>query len=104
MEFLVLTDIRTKTLYRKIFWNIFDFSGTTCLVCQHNDINEIEKQLSKDFESIFDWFVDNKLSIYFGDDKTKSIVFVTKFRIKKVRKPNIKYGNIQIKQHSYVKY
>ena len=77
---------------------IHDFCG------QHKDINEIEKQLNKDFESICDWFVDNKLSIHFGDDKTKSILFATKFKIKKVRKLNIKYGDIQIKQHSKVKY
>ena len=57
----------------------------TCLVCQHKDINEIEKQLNKDFESTCDWFVD-KLSIHFGNDKTKSILFATKFKIKKVRK------------------
>ena len=75
-----------------------------CLVCQHKGINEIEEQLNKDFESIWDWFVDNKLSIRFGDDKTKSILFVSKFKIKKVRKLNIKYGNIRIKQHSKVRY
>ena len=84
--------------------NIFLYADDTCLVCQHKDINEIEKQLNKDFESICDWFVDNKLSIHFGDDKTKSILFATKFKIKKVRKLNIKYGDIQIKQHSKVKY
>ena len=55
-------------------------------------------------ESICDWFVNNKLSIHFGDDKTKSILFATKFKIKKVRKLNIKYRDIQIKQHSKVKY
>ena len=83
---------------------LFLYADNTCLVCQHKDINEIEKQLNKDFESICDWFVDNKLSIHFGDDKTKSILFATKFKIKKVRKLNIKYGDIQIKQHSKVKY
>ena len=84
--------------------NLFLYADDTCLVCQHKDINEIEKQLNKDFESICDWFVDNKLSIHFGDDKTKSILFATKFKIKKVRKLNIKYRDIQIKQHSKVKY
>ena len=84
--------------------NLFLYADDSCLVCQHKDINEIEKQLNKDFESICDWFVDNKLSIHFGDDKTKSILFATKFKIKKVRKLNIKYGDIQIKQHSKVKY
>ena len=84
--------------------NLFLYADDSCLVCQHEYIKEIEKQLNKDFENIYDWFVDNKLSIYFGNDKTKSILFATKFKIKKVRKLNIKYGDIQIKQHSKVKY
>ena len=84
--------------------SIFPYADDTCLVCQHKDIDEIEKQLNKDFESICDWFVDNKLSIHFGNDKTKSIFFAAKFKTKKVRKLNIKYENIQIKKHSKVKY
>ena len=87
-----------------VICNLFLYADDTCLACQHKDINKIEKQLNKDFENICDWFVDNKLSIHFGDDKTKSILFATKFKIKKVRKLNIKYGDIQIKQHSKVKY
>ena len=83
--------------------NLFLYADDTCLVCQHKDFNGIEKHLNKDFKSIYDWFVDNKLSIHFGDDKTKSILFASKFKIKKVRKLNIKYGNLQIKQHSKVK-
>ena len=30
-----------------------------------------------------DWFVNNKLSIHFGEDKTKSILFASKFKRKK---------------------
>ena len=26
---------------------------------QHKKVDEIEKQLNKDFENIYDWFVDN---------------------------------------------
>ena len=55
-------------------------------------------------KSICDWFVDNKISIHFGDGKTKPILFATEFKIKNVRKLNIKYGDTQIKQHSKVKY
>ena len=84
--------------------NLFLYDDDTCLVCQHKYINEIEKQLHKDFESICDRFADNKPSIHFGDDKTKSTLFATNFKIKKVRKLNIKYGDIEIKQHSKVKY
>ena len=65
-----------------VICNLFLYADDTCLACQHKDINKIEKQLNKDFESICDWFVNNKLSIYFGDDKTKSILFATKFKIK----------------------
>ena len=65
---------------------------------------KLKSNLNRDFESTCDWFADNKLSIHFGDDKTKSILFATKFQIKKVRKLSIKYGDIQIIQHSKVKY
>ena len=34
--------------------NLFLYADDACLVCQHKDINEIEKQLNKDFESICD--------------------------------------------------
>ena len=50
------------------------------------------------------WFLDNKLSIHFGEDKTKSILFASKFKRKNIKKLYIKYGDIQIKQHSKVKY
>ena len=48
--------------------------------------------------------MDNKLSIHFGEDKAKSILFASKFKNKNTKKLNIKYGDIQIKQHSKVKY
>ena len=51
-----------------------------------------------------DWIVDNKLSIHFGEDKTKSILFASKFKNKNIKKLNIKYEDIQIKQHFKVKY
>ena len=37
-----------------------------------------------------DWFVDNKLSIHFGEDKKKSILFASKRRAKNIRQLNIK--------------
>ena len=52
------------------------------LVCQHKDINKVENQLNEDFSNICDWFVDNKLSIHFGEDKTKSILFASIFKRK----------------------
>ena len=48
----------------------------------HKDIAKIGKILKEGFENICDWFVDNKLSIHFGNDKTKSIYFARKERAK----------------------
>ena len=59
--------------------DLFLYANDTGLVCQHKDI-KIENQLNEDFCNICDWFVNNKLSIYFGEDKTKSILFASKFK------------------------
>ena len=60
---------------------------------------KLKKQLNKNFENICDWFekiCDNKLSIHFGNEKTKSMLFAAKLKVKKVRKVNIRYRGIQI--------
>ena len=49
------------------------YADDTCLIFQHKDIPKIESALNKNFSMLCDWFVDNKLSIHFGEDKTKSI-------------------------------
>ena len=71
---------------------------------QHKDVEEIEKVLNNDFENVCDWFVDNKLSIHFGEDKTKSILFASQRKIKNRKKIWLKYQDIEIKQHSQVTY
>ena len=76
----------------------------THVSCTNTDVEEIEKQLNKDFANICDRFVDNKLSIHFGEDKTKSILIASKHKINSAKKLNIKYKNIKIKQHSQVTY
>ena len=45
-----------------------------------------------------------QLSIHFGEDKTKSIIFSTKNKKKKIGTLEIKYGNINIKQYSKATY
>ena len=42
------------------------YADDSCILYQHNEVGETEKHLNKDFENIYDWFVDNKLSIHFG--------------------------------------
>ena len=84
--------------------NLFLYAGDSCLIWQGKDVIEIEKQLNGDFTNIREWFVDNRLSIHFGEDKTKSRLFASKHKIKKVPKLKINYKNIQIKPYSKVTY
>ena len=67
------------------------YTDDSCLMFQHKNSEEIEKVLNNDFENICDWFVDNKLSIHFGEDKTKLILFASQRKIKNITKLNIKY-------------
>ena len=69
--------------------NLSLYGDDSCLVFQGKDVIEIEKQLNGDFTNICEWFVDNRLSIHFGEDKTKSILFASKRKIKKVPKLKI---------------
>ena len=80
------------------------YADDTCIVFQHKSEIEIEKQLIRDFLSLCDWFVDNKLSSHFGEDKTKSILFGTKHKLQNTKSLNIVYNGIEIKQHAKVKY
>ena len=84
--------------------NLFLYADDSCLIFQGKDVIEIEKQLNRDFTNICEWFVDNRLSIHFGEDKTKSILFASKRKIKKVPKLKINYKNIKLKQHSKITY
>ena len=60
------------------------YADDTCLACQHKVVNNLKNKLNEDFCNICDWFVDNKLSIHFGEDKTKSILFASKFKRKNI--------------------
>ena len=53
---------------------------------------------------ICDWFVSNKLSIHLGEDKTKSILFSSKSKIKKTSPLNVQHNAKKVKQHSKVTY
>ena len=54
------------------------YTDDTCLVFQDKDQDTIYVRLNSEFNKLCDWFVDNKLSIHFGEDKTKSILFTGK--------------------------
>ena len=74
------------------------------MLFKHKNVTEIkEKQLTKDVSNIYDWFVDNKLSIPLGDDKTKSILFSSKHNLKLVEE-DIRHKEIKIKEHKHLNY
>ena len=84
--------------------DLFLYADDTCFIYQHKHLDRINKEPTKNFCNICDWFVDSKLSIDFGEDKTKSILFSTKSKKKKIGTLEIKYGNINIKLYSKVTY
>ena len=84
--------------------NQFLHAADSCLAFQGKHVIEIEEQLNEDFTNICERFVDNRVSIHFGEYKSKSILFASKHKIKRVPKLKINYKNTQIKQHSKVTY
>ena len=40
----------------------------------HNDVTEIKNAFNKEFANMYEWFVDNKLSIHFSERKTRCIL------------------------------
>ena len=74
----------------------------TCILYSHENVKFIERNLNYDFKNLCEWFIDNKLSIHFGEDKTKSILF--KRGNKSNLSLNITRNEKVIKQHSVVEY
>ena len=80
------------------------YADDSCLVFSDKSVSDIEEQLNKNFNSLCDWFVDNKLSIHFGEDKTKSILFGKTNKKSGNKKLDIRRGDVKIKQHTSVTY
>ena len=76
----------------------------TCLFFLGKDSKTIGDQLNKDFNSLCEWFIDDKQSIHFGEEKTKSILFGTKQLLHKGKTLNIRNVDTEIKQHTKVTY
>ena len=87
-----------------LYVNDMPQADDTCLTFQHENVKEIEDQLNLNFSRLCEWFIDNKLSIHLGEDKTKSILFGTKLTIKRAEPLNIVYSNVEIKQYTKVTY
>ena len=78
------------------------YTDETCLLFQHKVLERIKEKLTKSFSNICDWFVDNKLSVHFGEDKTKSIFFSTKIRKGKIGPLDIWWCQNQTKLKSNI--
>ena len=76
--------------------DLYLYADDTCLTFQHENVTEIEDQLNLNFSCLCNWFIDNKLTIHFGEDKAKLIRFGTKFNIKRAEPLNIVSGNVKI--------
>ena len=66
------------------------YADDICLIFQYKDIIRIETALNKNFSMLCNWFVDNKLSIHFDEDKKKSLFFGIKHKIKNSKPLNIR--------------
>ena len=64
----------------------------------------MKRNLSKNISDVCDWFVENNLSIHFGEDKTKYFLLNTKDRLNKVSNLDTRYDEIQLKQYHTVSF
>ena len=51
------------------------YADDTCILYSYQNVKFIEKNLNYDSNNLCECFIDNKLSIDCGEDKTKSILF-----------------------------
>jgi len=80
------------------------YADDTCISFKHKNVKTIEGKLNKDFNTLCDWFLDNKLSIHFGEDKTKTILFSPKNLRKNAESIIINRHDVTLKQFSTVEY
>ena len=80
------------------------YTDDTSIVLQNKKVTGIENQLLRDLPSLCDWFIDNTLSTNFGQDKTKSILFGTKCKLRNAKALKIVHSGTAIKQYATVKY
>ena len=56
------------------------YADDSVLLLTHKNISIINDQLNRDFNSLCEWFVDNKLSIHFGEDKRSQFCLIVKIK------------------------
>ena len=77
--------------------NLYLYADGSWLLFQQKEVTEIKKLLTKAFSNICDWFVDDTLSIHFGEIKAKLILFSSRRSLKLVEKLDMRYKMTKIK-------
>ena len=68
--------------------------------CQHRNIKTIEEHLNRDFSTLVDWFVDNRLSMYILVRTKQNPFCFLQNRSKSIGQIDISYKDVKIKQYS----
>ena len=58
--------LNINDMLQAIDGDLFLYADDTCLLYQHRDLDRINKEVTKNFCNICDWFVNSKLSFHFG--------------------------------------
>ena len=53
------------------------YADDTCLLFNNENVSLIEEHLHVDFNSLCEWFIDNKLSMYLREDKVECVLSKT---------------------------
>ena len=93
-----------NVMKQAVDFDLFLYTGDSYLISQQKNVSKMEQNLNKNFSNTCDWFVNNKLSIHFGEGITKSILSGTNQKLNKTDSLNIRHDTIQIKQYHTVTY
>ena len=55
---------------------LYLYADDTYIFFQYEDVKKVEEVLNKEILSLCEWFIDHKLSIYFGDDKKNNVFYL----------------------------
>ena len=79
-----------------LHFDLFLYAEYSGLTFQHKDVYTIEHKLNKDIANLCEWFVDNKVSIHLGEEKTKCILFGSKLKLNNAGMLNIIHNGTEI--------
>ena len=71
----------------------------TCTFHLHEDVQKSKNVLNEELSLLYQWFIDHKLSIHFGEVNSKSVPFS---KAKALKEINICFSGRCMKQHKRV--